>query len=309
MKKSKLTVLLVLISLLSNAMAKTGHYSEIKDRIDHLENSVIAEFQFSIPEGYAQKFESTLQLSLSKKLENAWREQVRIFDNAESNLFAIGKSLQQKVKTGLLTPQESKKLMTNIEYARRIILKSRKSEVIEQYTDFKNKLQVKPTIQHLFSKITKVSLPGSCKIQDAHLEGNFLTFEVLGLGKDGESLSQRYTVTKTDVELGSLTTRSNGEVSISDNHKSILSFKATESDLSFKRFDLFENSDGEFYHAEFAHEDMIKPLINVWGFDFGEKKVSQEIFCNLQGTSPASLEEIQRKKILKNFEDKVTNLN
>ena len=301
MTKNYLLLSLIILLLSGNTFASKNQFESIKSKIDFLENSVIADFRFNIPEDYKEKFESTLQISLSEKLENAFREQQLIFENAETKLFRIGKSLREKVENGSITPEESRRLMTNIEYARRIILKSRKSEVIEKYTEYKNQLRVKPTIAHLFRKITKVRLPGSCKVQDAHLEGNFLTFEVLGIDKDGSKITQKYTISKTDVELGSLTTRASSLPSNSGNHKSVLSFKSTQTDLSLKKFSLFENGEGEFYHAEFIHEDITEPLFSVWGMDLGEKKVSQKIYCNHRGIKPASIEDIQREEITNNF--------
>lgn len=305
MNRTKTSILLATLLLQSIAFASSENYKALKRTVNQLESSVITKFNFSIPKGYADKFETTLQSSLSKKLESALNEQVKLFDNAESELYKIGISLEQRVKNNEISEEESKKLMTNVEYARRIILESRKQEVIEKYTDFKSKLLIKPTIQHLFHKITNVNLPGSCKIQDAHLEGNFLTFEVLGLAQDGQELTHNYVVSKTDAELGSLSTSSTHDTALAENHKSILSFKVTQNDLSLKRFNLFENKEGEFYHAEFIHEGIKEPMFEFLGLSIGENKKSEKIFCNLLGTKPASLEELQRDMIRDNFERSV----
>lgn len=303
MNKTKTIFLLSVILLQSMAIASLEHYKSTKSEIDRLESSVIANFNFVIPQGYVEKFETSLQSTLTEELEMAWSKQVKLFEVAESKLYKIGKSLDQEVQAGKLTEAESKKLMTYVEYARRIIIESRKKEVIQQYSEFKEQLLVKPTIQHLFSKITNVKLPGSCKIQDVHLDGNFLTFEVLGVGKKGEELTHNYAISKTDVDLGSLTTSSTHEIALADDHKSILSFRVTENDLSLKKFNLFENKEGEFYHAEFIHEDIKSPMFTVLGLNIGEKKKSEEIFCNLYGTKPASLEELQREKIKESFDN------
>lgn len=302
MNKTKATLLIFSMFLQLSVTASEDNYRSLKANIDHLENSVISDFRFTIPKDYVKKFETNLQISLSQELEEAFEEQVKLFQNAESKLFELGRSLEDKVQKGELTTKEADKLMTNVEYARRIILHTRKEEVINKYANYKEKLSVKPTIQHLFNKITHARLPGSCKIQDVHLEGNFLSFEVQGFNKSGEQLAHNYLISKTDVDLGSLTTKNLDKDSFSEGHKSILSFKSTERDLSLKRFNLFENKDGEFYHAEFVHEDIKEPMFNVFGVSFFEKKSSEKIFCNLSGTSPASLEELQRDNIRKNFE-------
>lgn len=306
MKKAKSTILLCALLIQSMALASKEHYKSLKKEVSQLENSVITRFNFSIPSGYVEEFEITLQSQLSKELEEAWSDQVKLFQNAETELYKIGNSLNKRVEKGELTEEESQKLMTKVEYARRIILESRKVELIEKYAEFKAQLHVKPTIQHLFHKITNVKLPGSCKIQDVHLEGNFLTFEVQGIGKKGEDLAQNYVISKTDVDLGSLKSSSTHTTALAENHKSILSFRVTQNDLSLKKFNLFENKEGEFYHAEFIHEDIKEPMFSLLGFNIGETSNSKEIFCNLQGTSPASLEDIQRENIRKNFENSVT---
>lgn len=302
MNKTKATLLIFSLFLQLGANASEDNYRSIKASIDHFENSVIRDFRFSIPKGYAQKFETSLQISLSQDLEEAFKDQIKTFQKAETALFELGRSLNNKVEAGEITPKESDKLMTNVEYARRIILHTRKEEVINQYAEYKKELSIKPTIQHLFNKISQTRLPGSCKIQDVHLEGNFLSFEVLGLDQEGRELAQNYVISKTDVDLGSLTTKALDKDGLSQGHKSILSFRSTETDLSMKRFSLFENKEGEFYHAEFVHEDIKEPLFNVFGVNFFEQESSKEIFCNLTGTSPASIEDIQRDNIRKNFE-------
>lgn len=306
MNKTKATFLLFSIFLQMGSIASEDNYRSIKGDIDNYEDSVIRDFKFSIPKDYVKKFDSNLQISLNLELEEAFNNQIKLFQNAETGLFKIGQSLQVKVQNSELTEKEQDKLMTNVEYARRIILHTRKQEVYNQYAEYKKQLSVKPTIEHLFNKISKARLPGSCKIQDVHLEGNFLSFEISGLNPDGVKLAKNYVISKTDVDLGSLTTKPDARGGLNVGHKSILSFRSTENDLSLKQFQLFENQDGEFYHAEFIHEDIKEPWINFLGISIGETTTSEEIFCNLAGTSPASIEELQRDKIRKNFESTVS---
>ena len=104
------------------AFASKENFQQIKQQVDELENSVIQEFSFAIPKSYGGHFDSEKQIQLGAELEEKFSSQKHIFFIAEEGLYNIERSLPNKVKTGELSEVEAQRLLTSVEYARRIII-------------------------------------------------------------------------------------------------------------------------------------------------------------------------------------------
>ena len=132
------------------------NYKLLKDKIDEYENSVIKDFSFAVPENYQQNLKEQMKLGIL--LEEKFTEQKKLFYNAEEGLFKLEDSLEQRIKDGKLTQTEADNLITSVEYARRIILYTRKTEVHSQYSKIREQLIVTPDLENLYKKFQESEL-------------------------------------------------------------------------------------------------------------------------------------------------------
>jgi len=265
------------------------NYKLLKDKIDEYENSVIKDFSFAVPENYQQNLKEQMKLGIL--LEEKFTEQKKLFYNAEEGLFKLEDSLEQRIKDGKLTQTEADNLITSVEYARRIILYTRKTEVHSQYSKIREQLIVTPDLENLYKKFTHIKLPGDCKIQNTTLvpEKGLLSFEVSGTDQEGKELTTQYSISQSEIDQGLLTTKYERGEHLGNRDKMILHFNKTNEDESVLSFSLFENKLGEYYHAEFFHDDINKPFINIFGIiKIGSSTIDKEIRCYKNGPRPAS---------------------
>lgn len=305
MRKSiKEIYLCVSLILLSASSFATGNsYDELKGKIDTFENSVIKDFYFSIPADFSENYNAQQTIKLGRELDSAFKVQENIFYAAEDGLFKIETSLKIRVKSGEISSEESDKLLTSVEYARRIILHSRKLEVVQSYHQMRDKLIIKPSISSVYEKIVNAKLPGNCKIKNPQIDknNNIIAFDIQGFDKEGKLQSQNFTLSQSDVQQGNLNSRYDNKSNIEEEEKVILTFSTIEKDRSTKRFCLFENSDGEFFHAEFSHENIKTPWFSIFGLGIGSESNNKKILCTQQGPKPASIEEIERDSIKQQY--------
>jgi hypothetical protein len=294
---------LSLVLLSSPCLAGDNSYEEIKSKIDVFENSVIKDFYFSIPADFSESYNAQQTIKLGRELDSAFKEQENIFYAAEDGLFKIETSLKIRVKSGEISSEESDKLLTSVEYARRIILHSRKIEVVQNYHQMRDKLIIKPSISVVYQKILNAKLPGNCKITNPQIDkkNKIIAFNIQGFDKEGNLQNQNFTLSQSDVQQGNLNSRYDNKTNIEQEEKVILSFSTIEKDRSTKRFCLFENSDGEFYHAEFSHENIETPWFSIFGLGIGSESTNKKILCTQQGPKPASIEEIERDSIKQQY--------
>lgn len=298
-KKLWLSCLLVLTS--GTVYSSAEHFKYLKEKVNQFENSVIQDFSFAVPEGIEHDEKKKMRLGI--KLEEKFTEQKKLFYKAEEGLFRIEDSLEEKVEKGLLTKKEANDLLTSVEYARRIILYTRKSEVHEQYSKIKDKLITTPDLDRLYQKISKIELPGSCKIKNPEYlaDQGVLRFKIEGQDQNGELQSSIYEISQIELDQGLLTTRFERGEHMGNRDKMILRFNKMNPDQSVQSFSLFENTKGEFYHAEFFHDDITTHFINIFGLiKIGASTFDKEIRCFKDGPKPASLD----SKLMKDFKQR-----
>lgn len=291
MKKSSNLLLCCLMGLSTQSvLSTTDNFQSIKDQINAYENSVIKDFVFKIPENIHQDLKKQMKLGI--QLEEEFHKQNLLFYSAEEGLFQIEDSLDEKVEKGILTQDEASNLLTSVEYARRIILYTRKTEVHSKYYDARKKLTISPNIEKLYRKIAGLSLPGDCKIQNTKFssEEKRLSFDITGTDSEGKQQTNTYAISQSEIDRGLLTTRFEKSEHLGTRDKMILRFNKTNEDESVSSFSLFKNLEGEFYHAEFFHDYVQKPFINIFGLiKIGSRTIDKEIRC-FKGPRPASLE-------------------
>lgn len=275
----------------TNVQSSAEHFKKLKNKVNEYENSVIQDFNFAVPEGIEKNERKRMLLGI--KLEEKFTEQKKLFYKAEEGLFQIQDSLEEKVEKGLLSQKEANDLLTSVEYARRIILYTRKTEVHAKYMQIKDKLILTPKLDELYAKFTKIKLPGSCKIKNTQYkdEKGLFTFQIEGFDQNGEKQTASYEISQIELDQGLLTTRYERSEHMGQRDKMILRFNKTNPDESVQSFSLFENTKGEFYHAEFFHDDIKSHFINILGIiKLGSSTYDKEIRCFKDGPRPASLD-------------------
>lgn len=292
MKKGTNIIACCLLSLTTqSAMSTSRHYDSLKNQIDDFENSVIKDFVFKVPEDIFKDQKKRMLLGI--QLEEEFNHQKQLFYKAEQGLFEIEDSLDDKVESGSLTQDEANTLLTNVEYARRIILYTRKTEVHARYFDARKKLTISPNVEKLYQKISSLDLPGNCQIKNTQFnpENQLLSFEISGTDAEGEILTNKYEISQSEIDRGLLTTRFDKNDHFGIRDKMILRFNKTNEDESVSSFSLFKNIHGEYYHAEFFHDYIKKPFLNIFGLiKLGSNTVDKEIRCSKLGPKPAGLE-------------------
>ncbi|MBD65674.1 MAG: hypothetical protein CME62_10740 [Halobacteriovoraceae bacterium] len=245
-----------------------------------------------MPREHRNSFNPKHQIKYGQLLEDKFLEQKKVFYTAENGLFEIEQSLEKKVFKGELTPEQADKLLTSVEYARRIILNTRKDEVNKRYEEFKEKLTAKPTLTAFYKKLESAELPGRCQLLNPKINESTQSVEFLIRGVDtkGKEVETRYSVSKDQIENGYLSTRYDSGNHLGVKQKVIINYFTTLEDESTQRFSLFENKKGEFYHAEFFHDQVYEPWFNLLGFfDFGSNTTDKQIICHEKGRYPVSL--------------------
>jgi len=245
--KSKKNLLLCCLIGLSSTTAQTSeeNFKNLKSKVDEYENSVIKDFSFAIPDNIHK--DQKKQMKLGIQLEEEFYKQKKLFYTAEEGLFNIEDSLDEKVRTGELSQDESNRLVSSVEYARRIILYTRKSEIHSQYTSLRKKLTEAPALDELYKKISGITLPGNCKIKNAKLaqDTGLLSFEISGQNQEGKQLTNVYNISQQEIDRGLLTTRFERGEHMGNRDKMILRFNKTNPDASISSYSWLVNEFGK----------------------------------------------------------------
>ncbi len=282
-------------------LAQSSEYQKIKSDINRMEDAVIKDFQFLIPAKGSESMGSTSLLNLRNKIKNAYENQLKNFQEIENGLFHVKNLIDKSRETKKISDSEARKLITNMEYTRRIILNSRKAEVVHTYSVYKNELSRKPTIAYLAKKLSNIKLPGSCEIHNIKHKDDSLTFKIKDQNKKGEKLNQTFTIKASDINLGKLSLKVGNEDFWGENHRAILNFKTTNDDLSVKKFSLYEDKRGEYYHTEFTHQDKSVPFIKLFGYELGIKKITESTICDDNFSDVDSFQDFHQERIIKQY--------
>ena len=283
-------ILFLFILFSHQAVSSPMVFRLYKQKIKFLEDSIIQDFSMDYPK--KRKEIAPHEFSkMSQQVEVRYEIQKKLFLKIESELFRLQHSISKAFAAGKLSKAESSELTSGIEYASRIILRSRKEEINQTYTEFKNLLVHTPSLNTMKSQLSDLNTP-NCALSNINFNkiANELSFNVKKKNKFGGWTSGKFKITQHDMALGHLVSQPE-TFSI---HKIVTRFWTGEGD-SQKHFVLYQNSQGNILKATF-HQTEKKPLVKILGISFGKQIVKKQINCisknqftsQIEGPMPAS---------------------
>lgn len=286
------SVITILCISLVSAHAEPEQYHFYKKKIDHLENSIIQDFSIDIPKN---KQEMTLQEKshLATQIEVKYGIQTKLFYKIEEEFDKIEKHLNSDLLNGSIDQKEADKLKNSMQYAKRIILHSRKAEINEIYSQFKSSLNPKPRLTDVYNNIHKLKEGNLCKFEKIFLddEQRQLSFVIKQKDETGRWLSSEFAITDDEVSNGQLITRVNKAHQYGAFHLFTTSYVDNNDDLSEAHdFNIMQDETGTLKSAKFGHQTE-KPLFTLFGYKFGSEKIFKSFNClkGIKGPSPASV--------------------
>ncbi len=279
---------------IGHAWSSPDTYKTLKDKINRLENSIIQEFSIDYPKN-RQNLAPSSYAKLAGQVEIKYNLQQALFNKLESELFNIDKSLPKQVKQGELTAAEAEKLKNSIEYANRIILKTRRAEIAEMYSEFMSSLDHSPELKDVHKNLAHMRVP-NCSIENLQYNesGQQLSFEIKQKNNYGSWTSSSFNLSQQDITSGQLSSKLENHNRFNPVHNIITQFQHSdyETDVS-QRFTLLQDEYGNILEARFFQETT-EPLIEFMGLKLGTQKVTKFIECGREsletalGPKPAS---------------------
>lgn len=291
--KKIITATLLTISICS--FSSTDNFSSLKEKIDHLENSIIQDFSIDLPKN-KKGLTAQEQVKLANQVEVKYGIQRTLFFKIEEEFFQLNRKLKSHVKQGLLSLEEAEKLKTSIDYANRIILKSRKAEINQIYSEFMSKLSHRPKLDDIYTKLAAMDVK-NCSFENLNLshDSSILSFNIKQKNKFGNWTSSHYQITEQDIQAGHLTSRLDKQNSFIPFQNIITNYwnaDKANSGKGHQKFTLLQDEHGNIKEAKFNQETE-EPLISFLGFSIGTQKVKKFFECeNMKkffGPSPASV--------------------
>lgn len=278
MKHALLLLLFGNSLLVFSANNHTKLYLEIANEIDLLENSLIQDFSIDLPRNTEER-KTIDYIKAANQLKVKYELQRKLFFKVEDHLF----KLELKVGDGNLEPEEIQKLKAKIEYAARIILRSRKNEIHEIYNELKNALSHIPKLKDIFEQIKQFHSQ-NCLIEniDYRPDVSELQFDVKAKNKFGSWTEVHYIISD-------LARKSKRLMSRPDLNKYNLPYQsfvteywsaANDEGQIEKSFSLQLDNNGLITNTEFTHNTK-EPLIQILGFEIGSQDIRKNLKCTL----------------------------
>lgn len=268
-------------------------YHFFKDKINTLENSIIRDFEFQMPQESESGQPDLKQYQKAvTQIEIQYREQLSIFEKLENEFKSINQTLALKLNEGLLSESEVDRLKNSIEYANRIILRSRRDEIAKIYLKLKSKLSHIPKLKDIHKKILKLKQNNKCVLSNIFLDSKkgLLSFDVSSKSaKAGESIN--FMITQGDVSQGNITSdilRTENAETLKMITQFTSSYPTAKGTYSFT---LTENQLGDISSAAFHQQNIKAPWVNLFGLELGSHFKNRDFWCQEEvelGPRPAS---------------------
>ncbi len=243
-----------------------------------MESAIIKDFDLKIPSQLKDEYSVNKYAKALQELENQYDLQKMLLTSLQLEFSSIKKSLTEEMANGKLTKIEVEKLQASMDYANRIILKSRTEEISGIYSEALDSLTHKPSLKELKTKLV-ASDYGNCSINNIKLnnQAQILSFNIYQRMKSGEVISSKFDITQDDITAGNFKTRVRPLNTIQGLPEIITQLSMDNGVV--RNFTLKENALGEVTNAFFYQEEYQKPWFNVLGFKVGEATIQKEINC------------------------------
>ena len=275
---------LILIALIfsTQTYAASSEYLAFKDHIDKLENSLIQNFDVEIPHSNSAIPFEAYQKALTK-IEGQYTQQIKLFENVGFELDELRLALASEFKSGHIDKNERERLVNSIDYAKRIILQSRKEEIQRIYFSLKSKLSHIPKLERLHQQLAKAS-KDDCPIKNLFFDKlkGVLSFDVWAKSVDGiasQKKSMNFILTQGDISQGSI----NSEVrkkGLREEYVTQFQSRFPSSDGIFA-FTLKQDNNGQLTHVAFQQMEAKTPWVEIMGLSFGEDTENRSCSCTL----------------------------
>lgn len=288
----KIKILIPILLITQSALATSDQCNQMKQKIDDLENTIIQEFSIDFPSD-RKNIDTKSYARLASQIEVKYGLQRMLFHKLEQEFFKLNSSLTPHLHNGKITEEEANKLKTSIEYANRIILRSRRAEINEMYTAFKESLTHTPKLSDIHSKLSHLDAK-NCSFNNLTLDeqNGILSFQVQKKNKFGSYTTSNFEVTNQNIKLGQVTSKLDNLNKVNPFYNIITKFWNTATfKNSSQDFTLIQDENGNISEASFVQE-FEEPLISFLGLEFGTQKIKKNFDCVSktvrQGPTPAS---------------------
>lgn len=285
-KKNLIFVFLIIIQV-KNIFAEEWLYKDIKNKISSLENSIIQDFNIDLPPEESNRYGADYSRAATQ-LAVKYEIQKKLFYKIEYNFFQLAQSIDEHLSKNELNYTEAEKLRTNIEYATRIIMKSRMSEIHEIYLDLRSSLTHGPKLKEVYSQIKKMNL-NNCVLEtiDLNEKDQILSFGIKTKNKFGSWTQSDFTITQKDISAGRLLSMPDFSHTSFPYNRFITNYWTSQNSKDEKKFSLHLDHFGSIVAAEFADKKE-EPLIKIMGINLGSQIVDKKIDCHDSLRRPAN---------------------
>ncbi len=284
-------ILCVFISF--NSFVSSHTYKDYKSKIDRLENSIIQDFSIEVPHG--EKINTENQMKFATQMEVKYGIQQKLFAKIDYELSVLESEVLQSLQRGELTKEESEKLKNSVNYAQRIILKSRVNEINLTYQEFRKMLTHTPELQDIYESFS-VGKINNCSLHNLTMnsKGDSLSFDIQHTNKFGGEEVSSFTITQNDLTSGYLTSRLDAYNRYNPYHSIITRYSNyLPQGVGTQSFTYKQDENGKITEANFLQEKD-EPLFSVFGMSFGKQSIRKYFDCKKAkaffGPSPASKE-------------------
>jgi hypothetical protein len=288
-------LLLALIFTLKSvcAICSEANYLDIKHKIDKLENTIIQDFSIDYP-NIKESMTPKDYAAVASQVEVKFGMQKTLFYKLEAEFYKIKYSIDQKQADKLITADEASRLKNSVDYATRIILTSRRSEINQIYTEFKSSLVHRPELSEIFQNLVKFDVK-NCSLSKLKLnqKDGLLSFTIEKKNKFGKLSSSSFVITDQEIKTGQVTSRLDNYNKFNPFRNMITQYWTNdEIDHKSQSFSILQDENGIVRTANFYQESKI-PFIDFMGIKLGEQNIKKNFDCishkMIQGTSPASV--------------------
>lgn len=286
----KLSYLILFSPLCFSSQEK---FEEYKSKISHLENSVIQEFSIDLPDKSHGRFTESYSKAATE-LEVKFEIQRKLFYKIEKQFLDMSLAIEKDMLKKQLTSKEAEKLKTNIEFASRIIMRSRKGEIQEMYSDLKKALTHNPRLVEVYEQLNEMKF-NNCSLENLKFNEKYssLSFDIKQKNKFGSWTTSNFYLTNNDVDSGRLISKPMVASAALPFQKFVTEFWTNDGTQNGQqKFTLHLDPEGEITKADFRQE-YEEPLIEVFGFKIGKQSIRKAFGCNkaMEGVrAPASIE-------------------
>ncbi len=277
----------------STVNANSKAFFQLKKQVDKLENTIIQDFSLELPKNM-QQISLTAQAKLAKRLEIKYRLQTKLFYKLEGELTKIDQRLFQQTNEGKLTFDEAEKIKTRIDYANRIILKSRKAEISSIYSRLKSQLIKKPKLKDIYSKLLEFQIK-TCSINNIiyNKAKQILSFEVKQKNNFGGWNHSEFSIHEKQLTKGQLLTKLDHSANSKETQENSFETHYWQNDAfnnGSQGFTLVQSlKDGSIKEAKFF-DKYREPLISFMELHFGSQKIEKNFECQKAKTSATTKE-------------------